>query len=654
MSSQIDAIVDALCSALKPPPAITVSQWADDHRQLSPEASSKRGQWTTFPYQREPMDCLSPSHPCDRVVMKVASQTQKTETGLNFLGYIITHDPGPMLIVEPRIEDAKSLSKDRVTPMLRDTPILHGCIQPGRTRDSGDAMLHKVFFGGHVTFVGAISPSGLAMRPIRYLFLDEVDRYPAAVGKGGSEGDPVALAIRRTDTFEWNRKILIASTPTVKGASRIDDVHQLSDQREYFVPCPFCEYRQLLVFGERGSGPGLKWPEGHPEQAAYRCASCNELIPHYKKGWMMEHGEWVAQNPSSNIPGFHLNQLYSMLKSWETIARDFIEASKNVATLRTFVNTVLAELWEEKHEVKIDSHALMNRCEVYSSEPLPPGIALITAGVDVQGNRIEVEIVGWGYGEESWSLAHHEILGNPMALDVWNQLDVILRTPFETAEGIPMLIRSCCIDTGGHCSDAVYRFTRERFNRRVYAIKGRSDGNRPVWPKRPSRSKKDSSPLFIIGVDTAKDVIYSRLKVTNIGPQYMHFPMGRSQDYFDQLTSERVITRYSRGFAQRVWHKDDGQANEVLDTWVYAYAALESIKAAGLNLNREVNRMLALAATRRKLLEDAQAAGTPPPEIASVQAPQRQVSHSQFVGSQSGEQAPRRGYMTSQSKFVGG
>ena len=246
--------------AMLPPREISVSDWADENVVLSGAAAAERGQWRTRPYQREPMDCLGPNHTCKQVVLMSAAQMLKTSVLVNFLGFIADIDPGPVLVVEPRSEDAKALSKDRVAPMFRNTPCLRGKIAAVKSRDSNNTALHKVFVdgSGHITFTGAISPSGLAMRPIRYLLLDEVDRYPSSAG---AEGDPVSLAVRRTGEFEHNRKIIMCSTPTVDGQSRIQQAWLESDQREYFVPCPLCGHYQVLVLGD-GAGGGLVWPEG--------------------------------------------------------------------------------------------------------------------------------------------------------------------------------------------------------------------------------------------------------------------------------------------------------------------------------------------------------------------------------------------------------
>jgi phage terminase large subunit GpA-like protein len=579
-------------AAMLPPRDITVSQWADENRVLTGGAAAERGQWRTRSYQREPMDVLSPSHPCRQVVVLSGAQILKTEVLLNFIGFIADVDPGPVLVVEPRTEDAKALSKDRVAPMFRATPALRGKIAPVKSRDSSNTTLHKVLANGagQITLTGAISPSGLAMRPIRYALLDEVDRYPASAG---TEGDPVSLAIQRTAEFAHNKKIVMASTPTIKGVSRIELAWRESDQRDYFVPCPQCGCFQVLTFGD-GTGPGVVWPEGKPEDAAYRCAECRELIPHRLKAEMVERGEYRAANPSSPIPGFRVSQLISPKKSWGEIAVEFLAAKKSPETLKAFLNTVLAELWEETHEVATDAHALWNRCEPFEAEA-PDGVALITAGVDVQADRLEMEIAGWGRDEESWSIAYHVIPGDVTRNEVWEHLEGLLLSEYLHASGLPMRIVATCIDCG--FKDAtVLHFTRDRYNRRVYATKGRA-GESPIWPRKPSR--KNQTPFFMIGVDAAKTAIYDRLKLRDVGPGYCHFPIGRDLEYFEQLTAERKFTRYHNGFPKQEWRKPANARNEGLDARVLAYAALHALYASGLKLPVHCDRFARMVQARR-------------------------------------------------------
>ena len=580
-------------AAMLPPRDITVSQWADENRVLTGGAAAERGQWRTRPYQREPMDVLSPSHPCRQVVVLSGAQILKTEVLLNFIGFIADVDPGPVLVVEPRTEDAKALSKDRVAPMFRATPALRGKIAPVKSRDSSNTTLHKVLANGagQITLTGAISPSGLAMRPIRYALLDEVDRYPASAG---TEGDPVSLAIQRTAEFAHNKKIVMASTPTIKGVSRIELAWRESDQRDYFVPCP--QVRVLpgaRVRRWHRAGPGVAGGEARRRRRT-AAPGASELIPHRLKAEMVERGEYRAANPSSPIPGFRVSQLISPKKSWGEIAVEFLAAKKSPETLKAFLNTVLAELWEETHEVATDAHALWNRCEPFEAEA-PDGVALITAGVDVQADRLEMEIAGWGRDEESWSIAYHVIPGDVTRNEVWEHLEGLLLSEYLHASGLPMRIVATCIDCG--FKDAtVLRFTRDRYNRRVYATKGRA-GESPIWPRKPSR--KNQTPFFMIGVDAAKTAIYDRLKIRDVGPGYCHFPIGRDLEYFEQLTAERKFTRYHNGFPKQEWRKPANARNEGLDARVLAYAALHALYASGLKLPVHCDRFARMVQARR-------------------------------------------------------
>ncbi len=595
--AQLQRLSRAFINGLQPPARLTVSQWAEQFRVMSSESSAQRGKWTTRPFQQEPMDCLSPSHPCQQVVLMCASQMMKTELILNFLGYIMHVDPGPALLVEPRVEDAKALSKDRVAPMIRDCPELRNRVSEAKGRDSDNTTLHKRFTGGHVTFTGAISPSGLAMRPIRFLLLDEVDRYPVSAG---SEGDPVLLATRRTDEFYWNKKIILCSTPTIKGKSRIEKAFLQSDQRYPYVPCPHCGEFQVLHFDR------LVWPENEPEKAAYRCSGCEASIPEFRKSWMLQQGQWRAQ-AESRIPGFWISKMYSTRTTWGDLAQEHLTAKRGGdELLKTFVNTALAQPWEERHEVKVDEHALMARRESWAA--VPDEVAVITAGCDVQANRIEVEVVGWGRDEENWSLGYYVLAGDPAKPDIWNQLDEILQAQFETESGDKLPIRAACIDSG-YATSAVYRFTQPRRSRKVFATKGRA-GRHPVWPQKISRGQRGAA-LWLLGVDTAKDRVMACLKVEEPGPSYCHFPSDRELDYFEQLTAERIKVRYVNGFAQRTWEKEAGQRNEALDTRVNNIGALHALYQGGLNLNREADRRTARVADKKKPIEERAAVVNP-------------------------------------------
>ena len=311
---------------LTPDPDLTVSAWADKHRVLSSRGANEAGPWRTSrtPYLREIMDTLSPSHPCQRVAFMKGSQVGATESGGNWIGYVIHHAPGPMLAVQPSVELAKRFSQQRIDPLIEESPVLREKVAPARSRDSGNTVLSKEFPGGILVMTGANSAVGLRSMPVRYLFLDEVDAYPPSAD---DEGDPVALAEARTRTFSWRRKVFLASTPTIKGLSRIEREYEASDQRRFFVPCPHCGERQWLRF-ER-----LRWEKGKPETAAYHCEGCEQPIAEHHKTQMLAAGEWRPATTSADplTIGFHLSSLYSPVGwlSWERIAREW-EASQDI------------------------------------------------------------------------------------------------------------------------------------------------------------------------------------------------------------------------------------------------------------------------------------------------------------------------------------
>lgn len=559
---------EAARSSLKPPPKLTVSQWADRYRQLSSESSAEAGRWSTSraEYQRGMMDAVSDPG-IETVVLMTGAQIGKTELINNVVGFHIHQDPAPMLVVQPTLEMAQTWSKDRLAPAIRDTPVLSNKIKDPRSRDSGNTTLHKVFAGGHVTACGANSPSSLASRPCRLILCDEVDRYPASAG---TEGDPVSLAKKRSTTF-WNRKIILVSTPTEKGHSRIEAAYAESDQRKYFVSCPDCGEEQVLRWAN------VRWDEGKPHTAAYTCEECGTLWNDAQRFRAIRYGKWKATaEGDGKTAGFHLSGLYSPWTPLEEAVRDFLASKRDPMRLKTWVNTFLGETWEDQGE-QVDEHDLMERGEDWGGE-LPEDVLLLTAGVDVQDDRLEIEIVGWGRGEESWSIDYQTIYGDPSTADLWMQLDQHLQQSFTHPIHGEMALRSTCIDSGGHYTQQVYNYARVRAGRRVFAIKGIGGEGKPIVG-RPSKNNIGKINLFPVGVDTTKELIYSRLKIQSEGEGYCHFPSGRSTEYFLMLTAEKKVTKYFKGRPKREWQKIRTR-NEALDCRVYATAAL-----ALLNVN---------------------------------------------------------------------
>ena len=558
---------EAIAKALKPPPKLTVSEWADAYRVLSSEAAAEPGKWSTSraEYQRGMMDAVSdPS--IETIVLMTCAQVGKTELINNVVGYHIHQDPAPMLVVQPTLEMAQTWSKDRLSPCLRDTPVLAGKVKDPRSRDSGNTTLHKSFAGGHVTACGANSPSSLASRPCRIILCDEVDRYPLSAG---SEGDPVSLAKKRSSTF-WNRKIILVSTPTEKGASRIEQAYDESDQRKYFVQCPDCDEYQVLKWSQ------VKWEDQNPYSARYTCECCGTLWDDTARFRAIRYGEWRATSEAKGkIAGFHLNGLYSPWTPLYEAVSDFMSSKRDPMRLKTWVNTFLGETWEEQGD-RIDEFDLIERCENWGKD-LPEDVLLLTAGVDVQDNRLEIEIVGWGRGEESWSISYQTIYGDPSTSELWARLDTVLQEKFTHPTLGEMIVRGACVDSGGHYTQQVYNYARLRAGRRVFAIKGIGGEGKPV-AGRPTKNNIGKINLFPVGVDTAKEIVYARLKMKEEGDGYCHFPVGRDEEYFRMLTAEKKVTKYFKGRPRMEWQKIRTR-NEALDCRVYATAALAILNA---------------------------------------------------------------------------
>lgn len=559
---------------MRPPPKLTVSQWADKYRRLSSESSAEPGRWRTdrAPYLRDIMDAVNDPRVLEIYCQKSA-QVGWTETLNNVAGYFADQDPSPVLMVLPSVELGEAWSKDRLAPMIRDTPVLRGKIADARSRDSGNTVLHKRFPGGNLTISGANSPAGLASRPKRVILLDEVDKYPASAGKSG---DPIKLAKKRAANF-WNRKVLGGSTPTIKGESRIETAFETSDQRYYYVPCPHCDEFQRLVWAQ------VRWPEGRPQDAFYSCKHCGTQIDEAYKEEMLARGEWRATRPFTGIAGFHISELYSPWSTWARMALEFVQASKLPEQLQTFINESLGETWVDQSATP-EAEGLLARRESYTAASLPPGVLLITMGTDVQDDRIESTIYGWGAEEEAWRIEHIVLRGDPGSSALWREHDDHLRRRFPTDDGRQLVIEACAVDSGGHFTEHVYRYCAKRKRFRVWAIKGKEGVGRLAWPKQASRGKTLRADVWVIGVDTIKDVLYGRLnKVTMPGPGYTHFDAGTTQEWLDQLSSEVVVYKPKLGKKIRIFKpKTTEISQEGLDTSVYAYAAMTGRGGAAL------------------------------------------------------------------------
>lgn len=511
------------------------------------------------PVETRPVKCISVDSE-DHLYLAGLSliPTHNTELILNAIGYYIDYDPSPIMVVQPTLDMAKTFSKDRLAPMIRDTPAITSKVGDDKKRDGDNTVLHKKFVGGHVTLVGANSPSSLASRPIRVLLADEVDRFPASAGV---EGDPLNLAIKRTTTF-WNRKMMFVSTPTIKDFSRIEREYENSTKEEWNVRCPGC-----------GKLQPFKWESIKFEDVTMECKFCKEHFDEFS--WKEQEGRWVARAENEGIRGFHLNELASPWKRWADIIKEFKEAKKNPETLKVWINTTLGETWEDASD--IDFNKLIKRRERYIGD-IPEKVLLLTAGVDTQDDRLEVEVVGWGHDKESWGVEYKVFYGDPGQEPVWIQLDDYLQKEFKYPNGSGLHIATACIDSGGHYTSEVYKFCKARQHRRIYAIKGRGGAGLPFIGA-VSRNNRENTPLFNIGVDQGKQNIVSSLNIEFEGPGYCHFPIdaekGYDQLYFEGLTSETKKTKWYKGQPKVAWVKKEGVRNEPFDCRNYAMAAME-------------------------------------------------------------------------------
>ena len=578
LTTVADICAAAFADGITPEPTLTVSEWADQSRFLSNVASSEPGLWRTSrtPYLREIMDCLSPSHAAQRVVVMAGAQVGKTECGNNWIGYVIDRAPGPMLMVQPTVEIAKRVSKQRLAPMIEATPALRNRVADARSRDSGNTVQLKEFDGGVLIITGANSGAGLRSMPIRYLFMDEVDEYPGDVD---GQGDPVALAEKRTSTFS-RRKLLFTSTPTIKGISRIEREFLASDQRRYFLACPACGHRDYLTWSDP-THHRIEWDKDAPETARMVCGNpaCEARIDERHKTAMLLGGEWRPTAAASATAGFHLSALYSPAgwKSWAACASEFLEAKEDPFRLKTWVNTVLGETWEERGD-SVEVGALRTRLERYVAE-VPVGVGVLIAAVDVQGDRLEATVKGYGENEESWLIAFTQILGDPAQEKPWRELDAFIFQEFDHENGRKVRVSRTMIDSGGLHTEHVYRYCAARTNRHVYPIKGGSIAGRPLV-ERPSVNNRYGIPLFVLCVDTGKDIVMSRLQIGRAAGEgaprtpFMHLPDWVDDEYLAQLTAEKAIRKYVKGRgAVREWVKLR-ERNEALDLEVYALAGL--------------------------------------------------------------------------------
>lgn len=585
--------------SLKPPEKLTVSEWSDKYRRLSPEASAEPGRWKTSKaeYQRGVMDAISDPR-LHTVVFKKSAQVGASELVLNIAGYYIHQDPCPLLLLQPTQKMGMSFSKDRLTPMVRDSPVLRKCISAlndssfNKGVKKGSTLLQKVFPGGSISIAGMNSPSELASRPCRVVLIDEVDRAPqSAGGEEFGEGDPVTLARKRSQSF-WNKKSILVSTPTLEGRSRIDAEWQESDQRYFMVPCLHCNHEQRLVWAN------VQWPEDNPSKARYKCEGCAVLWSDVERWRSVSRGEWEITRPEvKGIGGFHISEIYSPWSKLGEMAAQFVIAKRNGRQqLQTWINTSLGECWSDSEGEGVEPEFLFNRREHYPHDDQAPAeVEVLVAGIDVQDDRIEYEVVGYGAEEQSWGIRYRVLVGNPGQSIIWDRLLTELQMEFEHVgheanDGTPsyLPIRIAMIDSGGHFTEQVYQFSRKAGVSWVVPVKGSSESGKQIarYPRKPNKDNR--TYLTLVGTDTAKELTYARFRLADVGHGYCHFPVSPDYDmmFFEQVTAEKRVARFRRGQEVFVWEAGD-RRNEALDCRVYALAGLRVlIQHRGVRLGK--------------------------------------------------------------------
>jgi len=565
--------IDVAWKAAQPRKSLSVSEWADEHRELSGKQAGERGRYRTSrtPFLREIMNCFSfYSRVSDIVVMK-SSQVGVTEATVNVIGYKMDHSPGPIMVMLPTLDSRDKWKTQKLNPLLQDTPVIRELLGGVRSRDAANSKDTVDFPGGVLFLAGGNSPNSYAQTSVSTIILDDYDRFPSEIG---DEGDIETLADGRTKAFARSTRCKI-STPTVKDKSLIWRAYENSDQRKYYVPCPHCGEFQPLAWGGKDKSYGIKWNE-ELTQAWYLCRECAAEIYDHHKPEMLKQGKWVAEHPQIKTRGYHISALYAPIglgPSWLDLASQFKTAQQDTAKLQAFVNTQLGEPWEQVTE-GADPTALLMRIEDYA-ETLP--IIARSAGVDVQKNRIEVSIYDFGLSEETWAIDHIIIEGDTAGDAPWEELEDVLNSFSPDCAGI---------DTGYNTDKAVEFCARKSW---AYPLKGIEGKGKPLIEDEQSRKrrlrhrrKKGFSP-YLVSDFAAMALLAQRLNLElsnrESTPGYMHFPKTSAFDdeFFAQLTSNRLEEKKVRGKRIVEWRQVRVR-NETYDCWKYALAALRISK----------------------------------------------------------------------------
>lgn len=558
--------------SMLPRKPLTVSQWADLHRRLSTKGSAEPGRWRTDrnPPLREPMDCMSARSPVREAVMMFPIQFGKTEVECNVLGYVMDHAPGPVMVCLPGEVSRDKWVNQKLNPMIEETPAVRDTLVSVASRNASNTRTFRDFAGGQLYLEHAGSPARLKSTTVKYLLVDELTEFAANLTTGD---DPVSLLEGRTSAYPATYKRMYISTPGLRGVCRTTDKWEHSDQRRYLVPCPHCGERQPLEWS------GLHW-SAHGDQAWYVCRECGALIDEHHKTAMIAAGEWVPEKPGARIRGYHINCLYYQIglgPRWAELARMWIDAQNDPARLKTFVNDRLAEPWEDPSMRAVKHNIVADRAEPYRLRTAPEGVCWVTAGVDTQDNRLAVQLTGWGAGMTEWAIDYVELPGDPALPEVWIALTDLLNRGIPHAAGQLLPVVATAIDAGGHRTEAVKHYVRQRLIRRPMCIFGAVPNNAPVLSRPKAQDvtwngKTDKRGVMIwhVGTVAVKHAIYARLGAdADLEParRGMHFSEDLPPEYFAGLVSEHFDPRKGRFVNRR------GARNEPLDTKVYAYAA---------------------------------------------------------------------------------
>lgn len=626
--ARIERLNAAVAGALKnfqPPESLTVSEWAERNRRLSPETSAEAGPWrnSRTPYLVEPMNAFTDPK-VRKITMVAASQVGKSELELNMIGYIIDQDPGSILFVQPTLEDARKFSRLRIAPMIRDSRALKAKVHEIKAKDSGNTILQKSFPGGMLTITGSNSASALASTPARYIIGDERDRWAISAG---TEGDPWALAEARQATF-YNAKAVEVSTPTIKGTSNIEGGFFQGTQEYWCHECPHCGEYHNIQFDNIKFEHKVTTVRGKKIykilKTEWACPSCGCMSSEAEM--RKQPAKWIASNPEAyenGVRSFWLNAFSSPWTPWSKIIRKFLEAQGDPEKLKVVFNTLFGELWEDRGDLE-DEDGMLARREEYPAE-LPEEVLVLTCGVDTQDNRLEYEVVGHGHYGETYGIKKGIIMGKPDTQEVWDRLDDVIDRTYRRPDGKGLKISMTCIDSGGHYTQEVYEECRKRQNKRVFAIKGKGGDGIPFTAP-PSKVKIVINGreigkcwLYTLGVDAGKASIMSALKVQEPGAKYCHFPKGEERgydaNYFNGLLSEKLVLKRERGRDRWAWEKLPGhQRNEPLDCRNYAMAAfrildpdLDAVESRlkGLNVeNKKLQQPKPRKSKRRDLYND--------------------------------------------------